>query len=107
MSDAANTQRRRLRIVLDGAVQGFGLCPTVYRAAQRLRLTGWVRRSGADVEIEVEGGPDRLDRFLGELELQLSSSIGPVAQTTMQVMPVNSKWFEILPDFNRSSQSAS
>jgi hydrogenase maturation protein HypF len=107
MSHDTDAQHRRLRILLEGAVQGFGLRPTVYRVAQRLRLTGWVRNFGAGLEIEVEGGPDQLDKFLREIELKSSTAIGSIKQATLQVPSVNSSWFEILPAINHSPQSVS
>lgn len=51
--------RERLRIVLGGAVQGVGFRPTVYRLAEKLRVAGWVRNSGAGLEIEVEGNAEQ------------------------------------------------
>jgi hydrogenase maturation protein HypF len=55
------------RIVVEGVVQGVGFRPFVYALAVRRRLTGWVRNTASGVEIEVEGPPDALEAFLGEL----------------------------------------
>jgi hydrogenase maturation protein HypF len=55
------------RIVVEGVVQGVGFRPFVYALATRRRLTGWVRNTASGVEIEVEGPPDALEAFLGEL----------------------------------------
>jgi hydrogenase maturation protein HypF len=104
MSHDANTQHQRFRIVLEGAVQGFGLRPTVYRVAQRLHLTGWVRTFGAGLEIEVEGGSDQLREFLLDIELKSSSAIGSIKQTILPITSVSSKWFEILPDMVKFQQ---
>lgn len=49
--------------VLDGRVQGVGFRPFVYRLATGCRLTGQVRNSGAQVIVEAQGTPDKLDRF--------------------------------------------
>ena len=107
MSHDCNTQHQRFRILLEGAVHGVGFRPTVYRVAQRLRLTGWVRNFDAGLEIEVEGGPDQLRGFLLEMELKSSSAIGSIKQTILPITSVNSKWFEILPDINHSNQPVS
>jgi len=54
----------RYRIVLDGAVQGVGFRPFVYRLASSLALSGYVQNSTDGLVIEVEGDPDRIDRFM-------------------------------------------
>jgi hydrogenase maturation protein HypF len=53
----------RLRILLTGAVQGTGFRPFVYRLAQELRLTGFVRNTTGGVQIEVEGEHAQLAAF--------------------------------------------
>jgi hydrogenase maturation protein HypF len=57
MSEAA----RRWRI--GGRVQGVGFRPYVYRLAQSLELTGWVRNVSGAVEIHAEGAADQLAAF--------------------------------------------
>lgn len=46
---------RRIRIHVEGAVQGVGFRPFVYRQAVALGLSGWVRNRGSSVEIEAQG----------------------------------------------------
>jgi hydrogenase maturation protein HypF len=58
---APAVERRRIRV--RGLVQGVGFRPFVYRLAADHRLTGWVRNTGAGVEIEAEGHPGDLDAF--------------------------------------------
>jgi hydrogenase maturation protein HypF len=58
---------QRLAVTVRGTVQGVGFRPFVYRLASRNALSGWVRNSTGPVEIEVEGEPRLLRRFLGEL----------------------------------------
>jgi len=55
------------RIVVEGVVQGVGFRPFVYALATRRGLAGWVRNTTSGVEIEVEGPPDALEAFLGDL----------------------------------------
>jgi hydrogenase maturation protein HypF len=56
---------RRLRILVEGTVQGVGFRPFVYRIAVRGGLSGYVRNLGeAGVEIEVEGEPSAVESFL-------------------------------------------
>lgn len=53
----------RLRIVIQGAVQGVGFRPFVFRLAKEMQLTGWVLNSAQGVFIEVEGAKAILDQF--------------------------------------------
>ncbi|MFH1650801.1 MAG: carbamoyltransferase HypF [Chloroflexota bacterium] len=59
--------KSRLLISIRGVVQGVGFRPFVYQLASKYRLNGWVRNTSGDVQIEVEGAPARLDRFLAAL----------------------------------------
>ena len=56
------------RISVRGVVQGVGFRPYVYRLAHEHNLKGWVRNTSGNVEIEVEGDSESLDRFLSDLE---------------------------------------
>jgi acylphosphatase len=51
--------RRRVRVRVEGVVQGVGFRPHVYRLARELGLAGWVRNDERRVviEVEVEHGP--------------------------------------------------
>jgi hydrogenase maturation protein HypF len=51
------------RWLLGGRVQGVGFRPFVYRLAQSLGLTGWVRNDSGAVEVHAEGQPERLRDF--------------------------------------------
>ena len=55
-------ERRHLHVT--GVVQGVGFRPFVYTLAKRLALTGWVLNNSQGVDIEIEGLPTDLDRFL-------------------------------------------
>lgn len=58
-------ERRRLRV--RGVVQGVGFRPFVYRLAQELGLSGWVRNDGGGVEIEVQGTPGNLSALIARM----------------------------------------
>ncbi len=60
----------RLRIRIQGAVQGVGFRPFVYRLATVMKLSGWVNNSSQGVFIEVEGDQPTLENFLGRLEAE-------------------------------------
>jgi hydrogenase maturation protein HypF len=59
--------RQRLRVRVEGTVQGVGFRPFVYRAATELGLGGWVLNDSRGVLIEAEGGRRALDALLERL----------------------------------------
>ncbi len=97
-----NAQQSRIRVFLGGPLEAFGYRPTVYRLAQRLRLTGWVRNIDTGIEIEIEGQVDQLDKFWYELKAQPGLAVKLAGQTIQRIPPVNSMWFEILPSVANS-----
>ncbi len=59
--------RQRMRVRVEGTVQGVGFRPFVYRAATELGLSGWVLNDSRGVLIEAEGERAALDALLGRL----------------------------------------
>jgi hydrogenase maturation protein HypF len=59
--------RARVRARVEGVVQGVGFRPFVHRLAHEHTLAGWVRNDERGVLLEVEGGGDRVERFLERL----------------------------------------
>ncbi|MEV0972259.1 carbamoyltransferase HypF [Microtetraspora glauca] len=57
----------RVRIRVEGIVQGVGFRPYVHALARRLALSGWVGNDGQGVFIEAEGPVEDLARFQREL----------------------------------------
>ncbi|MEY9894897.1 hydrogenase maturation protein HypF [Catenulispora sp. MAP5-51] len=57
----------RIRVRVQGVVQGVGYRPFVYGLACRLRLGGFVGNDGLGVLIEAEGEPAALDRLVDAL----------------------------------------
>lgn len=55
--------RVRMRLILNGVVQGVGMRPSIYRLATKIGLGGYVKNTSSGVVIEVEGGKDMVDRF--------------------------------------------
>lgn len=68
MSVASKPATQRLRIRLQGAVQGVGFRPFVYRLATEMSLSGWVLNSSSGLLVEVEGRSDQLTIFEKRLE---------------------------------------
>jgi hydrogenase maturation protein HypF len=65
----------KLRLLLNGTVQGVGFRPFVYRTAKSLGLPGYVINDTSGVIIEVEGMKNKIDTFL----LRLYSEKPPLA----------------------------
>jgi hydrogenase maturation protein HypF len=61
-------QVARMRLNLNGFVQGVGFRPFVYRLANDLGLVGWVSNSPQGVQIEIEGPSEKLETFIRRLE---------------------------------------
>jgi len=67
-TDRSSAQtRERVRISVRGVVQGVGFRPFVYQLANRLKLSGWVRNTSEDVQVEVQGSPKAVRQFLRSL----------------------------------------
>ena len=69
---------QRLRVHIQGIVQGVGFRPFIYQLAHRYRLTGYVTNTPKGVELEVEGDQEALHHFLKELPV----SAPPLARIT-------------------------
>jgi hydrogenase maturation protein HypF len=54
----------RLRVAVEGTVQGVGFRPFVFREATKRSLEGWVRNASGRVEIEVQGPRREIDEFV-------------------------------------------
>ncbi|MBF0489338.1 MAG: carbamoyltransferase HypF [Candidatus Omnitrophica bacterium] len=93
---------QRVRVVLQGAVQGVGFRPFVYRLAVSLNLSGFVGNSSEGVTIEAEGLGVDLEEFL----MRIRSECPPHAYIEdFQILPLpiqNGHQFII-----RDSQNAS
>jgi hydrogenase maturation protein HypF len=62
--DKATRRRvRRIRIEVEGTVQGVGFRPFVYRLARELDLGGWVRNTTNGLVIETEGPAPSIEQF--------------------------------------------
>ena len=64
-------EKKLAKISVRGVVQGVGFRPFVYRLAQEYNLKGWVRNTSGNVEIEVEGDGESLEKFLSDLQAKV------------------------------------
>ncbi|MCI0446036.1 carbamoyltransferase HypF, partial [bacterium] len=65
-----NPECMRMRVAVQGVVQGVGFRPFVYRIATELGLVGWVRNSSSGVSVEVEGTQPDLEKFLVRIQVE-------------------------------------
>ena len=73
---ARANQRARVRIRVDGIVQGVGFRPFVHSLASRIALSGFIRNDSRGVVIEVEGAHDRLGAFVQQIAVGGAAACG-------------------------------
>ncbi len=85
----------RLRMRIQGAVQGVGFRPFIYSLAHELGLSGWVRNSPSGVTIEVEGAEKEIEDFRHRIvtEKPAHSIIETVEDSHLD--PIGDQIFEI------------
>lgn len=81
-----------MRINVEGIVQGVGFRPFIYRMALKENLSGWVRNTTEGVEIEAEGGLERLKHFCGLIK----EEVPPLAR----IKKITSKNIPVKGDYN-------
>jgi len=101
----------RLEIRIEGAVQGVGFRPFIYRLAKKYGLAGWVKNDPWGVILAIEGTPDDVHAFLSEMnepppfpariDRIETSSLSPEGDTGFQILESAAsaaKSATILPD---------
>lgn len=88
-------QLKRLKIIIQGAVQGVGFRPFIYRLATELNLKGWVNNSASGVFIEVEGNERILKQFLVRIPQEKPNISSINTLETTWLYPVNYSDFQI------------
>src|SRR5262249_31751240 len=79
---AMSASVRRLHVFFSGTVQGVGFRYTVHSAASNFPVAGWVRnRSDGRVELVAEGSKEVLEKFLAEIQRQMSGYIDSLQRT--------------------------
>lgn len=88
----------RLRIHVEGTVQGVGFRPFVYRLAARHGIAGYVRNLGeAGVEIEAEADSAALAAFLQALEAEKPPLAEIAGLHLVEIPALGEREFKILP----------
>ncbi|MBI1278121.1 MAG: carbamoyltransferase HypF [Anaerolineaceae bacterium] len=96
----------RICITIQGAVQGVGFRPFVYRLAHDLGVTGWVNNSPQGVTIEAEASPDVLRAFVTALREQKPPHAQINHLSVLNLPPHGSRDFEIHPSDHAGTKSA-
>lgn len=90
-----DTIRKRLRVMIHGAVQGVGFRPFVYRLAVERGLDGWVGNTPQGVMCEFEGGPLALASLPEELRARKPDIAQIHSLEAVDLEPVGYRGFEI------------
>ncbi len=81
---------KRLRLHVNGIVQGVGFRPFVYNLAVRLGLSGFVGNNAEGVFIEIQGKSAALESFIDQLTHQ-PPPLAEISQFTQHEIPVQNK----------------
>ena len=98
--------RRRVRVRVDGTVQGVGYRPFVYRLAGELDISGWVLNDERGVLVEAEGPTGTVDAFVARLSAD-APPLADVRGVEAKDMPVTGEpGFEIVASERAGAASA-
>ncbi len=84
------------RVRVSGVVQGVGFRPFVHRLAMRHELGGWILNTAGDVQIQVEGAPERIAAFTRALSAEAPPLARIEALKVVACSPAGLATFRIL-----------
>ncbi len=87
--------RRRVRVRVEGVVQGVGFRPYVHRLVGGLGLAGWVLNDARGVLLEAEGDPAAVDELLARLPREAPPLARVEAVAAREVVPSGETGFTI------------
>jgi hydrogenase maturation protein HypF len=88
---------KRLRVEIEGIVQGVGFRPFIFRLAGRHGIKGWVRNVSGSVLMEAEGTQANISAFLLDIEREAPPLASITGIRTLEIPPLAEKGFLILP----------
>jgi hydrogenase maturation protein HypF len=94
---------RRIRVEIEGIVQGVGFRPFVYKLAAGLHLRGWVRNTPRGVLIEAEGTREELLQFVRDLREKAPPLAAITAMSRKEIPQAGGEGFAILPSSDGES----
>mgnify|MGYP003707211953 CR=1 FL=1 len=98
--------RKRLRILVRGAVQGVGFRPFVHQRATALGLAGWVGNSSDGVTVEVEGDASGLAALIETIRESPPTNATIAAIEIQEIEPCGGSVFAIRPSETTGNRSA-
>ena len=97
---------QRIRVTVQGIVQGVGYRPFIYRLASEMGVGGWICNSTHGVLIEAEGPGAAVARFLHRIaEEKPPNAVVDTTDVTL-VIPNGESTFEIRPSDDRGVTTA-
>jgi hydrogenase maturation protein HypF len=88
--------KKRLKIEVQGIVQGVGFRPFIYQQAKKYSLYGYVLNHGAGVRIEIQGSAEKIEIFLEELQT-LAPELSRIDKLDVKdISPVIENEFQII-----------
>jgi hydrogenase maturation protein HypF len=97
---------RRMRLQVEGMVQGVGFRPWANRLAHKLSLAGWVANSGDGVTLEIEGPEDSVEEFLDHLRGELPPLARLDRMHTEELAPAGDTAFTIRESLGTGTPTA-
>ena len=94
----------RIRLEIEGIVQGVGFRPFIYRLAGRHGVGGWVRNTPGGVLLEAEGMQVNVTAFLRDIDREAPPLAAISAIRTQKLAPVGERGFLILPSATGENQ---
>lgn len=58
---------KRVKIEINGIVQGVGFRPFIHKLTEEYGLCGWIRNTAAGVELDIEGDGEGVAHFVGDI----------------------------------------
>ena len=104
---AGAATRMRIRVRVEGTVQGVGFRPHAYRLAHQLGLGGFVLNDSSGVLLEAEGESRDLREFVARLERDAPPLAVLQRVTAESVDPTGTSGFRIAPSVGDAAPNAS
>ena len=106
VSPGVHKDRKRVRVMLHGTVQGVGFRPFIHRQAVALGLAGWVANSPQGVVIEAEGSGERLDELLRLIDAESPAHAVVTHIQVQQLAPCDEAGFVVRQSRTAGSERA-
>lgn len=94
--------KKRLKIILKGLLQGIGFRPLVYRLATLHGLTGWVANDTDSVVIEVEGEDKLIQLFFSSLQSKIPACGYITESIQLEIALQDDSCFQLMPSLSSS-----